>query len=76
MDVAETYANPEEPLAPDLSHLVTEDETPVDNRYSERQYSLLKGASASLTTPFTTLSGISDRESFVFFSLLAGSMLS
>jgi len=42
MDVAETYANPEEPLAPDLSHLVTEDETPVDNRYSERQYSLLK----------------------------------
>ena len=42
MDVAETYVNPEEPLAPDLSHLVTEDETPVDNRYSERQYSLLK----------------------------------
>ena len=42
MDVAETYVNPEEPLAPDLSHLVTEDEIPVDNRYSERQYSLLK----------------------------------
>ena len=31
----------EEPIAPDLSHLITEDDTPVDNRYSERQFSLL-----------------------------------
>ena len=31
----------EEPLAPDLSHLVTEDDAPVDNRYSERQMTLL-----------------------------------
>ena len=42
MDVAETLSTPnEEPLAPDLSHLVTEDDKPVDNRYSERQYTLL-----------------------------------
>lgn len=42
MDVAETLSTPdEEPLAPDLSHLITEDEKPVDNRYSERQYTLL-----------------------------------
>lgn len=42
MDVAETLSTPnDEPLAPDLSHLVTEDEKPVDNRYSERQYTLL-----------------------------------
>ena len=31
----------DEPLAPDLSHLITEDDTPVDNRYSERQMTLL-----------------------------------
>jgi Uma2 family endonuclease len=42
MDVAETYVPQEEPLAPDLSHLITEDDEPVDNRYSERQYSLLR----------------------------------
>lgn len=44
MNVAETYPQiqSEEPSAPDLSHLITEDDTPVDNRYSERQFSLLK----------------------------------
>lgn len=42
MDVAETIETPqEEPLAPDLSHLITEDDKPVDNRYSERQFTLL-----------------------------------
>ena len=42
MDVAETIETPQgEPLAPDLSHLITEDEKPVDNRYSERQFTLL-----------------------------------
>jgi len=42
MDVAETYQTADgEPIAPDLSHLITEDETPVDNRYSERQFTLL-----------------------------------
>ena len=31
MDVAETIETPkEEPLAPDLSHLITEDDKPVD----------------------------------------------
>ena len=42
MDVAETISTPHgEPPAPDLSHLITEDEKPVDNRYSERQFTLL-----------------------------------
>ena len=42
MDVAETlYTDSGEPLAPDLSHLITEDDKPVDNRYSERQFKLL-----------------------------------
>lgn len=29
------------PVAPDLSHLITEDGKPVDNRYSERQFTML-----------------------------------
>jgi Uma2 family endonuclease len=42
MDVAETISSGyEEPLAPDISHLITEDDKPVDNRYSERQFTLL-----------------------------------
>ena len=28
--------------APDVSHLVTEDDTPVDNLFSERQMALLR----------------------------------
>ncbi len=31
----------EEALAPDLCHLITEDDNPVDNRFSERQFKLL-----------------------------------
>ena len=42
MNVADAITDqPEGPIAPDLSHLITEDETPVDNRYSERQFKLL-----------------------------------
>jgi Uma2 family endonuclease len=38
MDMAEILqASSEEPLAPDLSHLITEDDKPVHNRFSERQ---------------------------------------
>ncbi len=33
--------HPEESLEPDLSHLVTEDDTPVDSVYSEKQMRLL-----------------------------------
>lgn len=40
MDMAETLDN-SGVVAPDLSHLITEDDTPVDNRYSERQMRLL-----------------------------------
>ena len=38
MDMAKQL---ERSLEPDLSHLVTEDDTPVDNRFSERQQRLL-----------------------------------
>ena len=42
MDMAETVEHDEaDVLAPDLTHLVTEDDAPVDNRYSERQMRLL-----------------------------------
>ena len=42
MDMAETVEyDDQEVIAPDLSHLITEDDTPVDNRYSERQMPLL-----------------------------------
>lgn len=42
MDVAETlFTDSGEPPSPDLSHLITEDDRPVDNRYSERQFTLL-----------------------------------
>lgn len=42
MDVAETISTPyPEPPAPDLTHLITEDDKPVDNRFSERQFTLL-----------------------------------
>jgi hypothetical protein len=42
MDVAKTLSSGhDEPLAPDLSHLITEDDKPLDNRYSERQFTLL-----------------------------------
>ncbi|MFA5508735.1 MAG: Uma2 family endonuclease [Vulcanimicrobiota bacterium] len=40
--MAETVEYDEQDMiAPDLSHLITEDDTPVDNRYSERQMPLL-----------------------------------
>jgi Uma2 family endonuclease len=32
---------PEEPMEPDISHLITEDDTPVDSVYSEKQMRLL-----------------------------------
>lgn len=42
MSVAETIiGGDQESLAPDISHLITEDDNPVDNRYSERQFKLL-----------------------------------
>jgi Uma2 family endonuclease len=42
MDVAKTIDGRfEDPIAPDLTHLITEDDKPVDNRYSERQFKLL-----------------------------------
>jgi Uma2 family endonuclease len=42
MDVAKTIDSGfEEPIAPDLSHLITVDDKPVDNLYSERQFKLL-----------------------------------
>jgi Uma2 family endonuclease len=42
MDMAETVEyDDQEVIAPDLSHLITEDDAPVDNRYSERQMRLL-----------------------------------
>jgi Uma2 family endonuclease len=42
MSVAETIqTDSDEPLVPDISHLTTEDDRPVDNRYSERQFKLL-----------------------------------
>jgi Uma2 family endonuclease len=42
MDMAETVEHDEQNvLAPDLTHLITEDDAPVDNRYSERQMRLL-----------------------------------
>jgi Uma2 family endonuclease len=42
MDMAETVEHDEsDVIAPDLSHLITEDDAPVDNRYSERQMRLL-----------------------------------
>lgn len=42
MDMAESVEYDErEVIAPDLSGLITEDDTPVDNRYSERQMRLL-----------------------------------
>lgn len=40
MAMSQVWA-PDPDLEPDLSHLVTEDETPVDNRFSERQQRLL-----------------------------------
>ena len=40
MDMAD-IKYPEPPMAPDLSHLITEDDEPVDNRFSERQQRLL-----------------------------------
>jgi len=42
MDMAETVEYDDQNLiAPDLTHLITEDDAPVDNRYSERQMRLL-----------------------------------
>lgn len=42
MTVAQSvYTEDDGPMAPDLSHLITEDDKPVDNRYSERQFTLL-----------------------------------
>ena len=42
MDMAETVEyGDQEVTPPDLSHLITEDDVPVDNRYSERQMPLL-----------------------------------
>ena len=42
MDMAETIEQDDSGVTPpDLSHLMTEDDTPVDNRYSERQMRLL-----------------------------------
>jgi Uma2 family endonuclease len=44
MDMAETVEHDQQNvLAPDLNHLITEDDAPVDNRYSERQMRLLPG---------------------------------
>ena len=33
--------DPDGPPVPELSHLITEDDRPVDNRFSERQQKLL-----------------------------------
>lgn len=42
MNMLQTDAyQPEESIRPDLSHIVTEDDCPVDNRFSERQQRLL-----------------------------------
>lgn len=45
--------------APDVSHLVTEDDTPVDNIFSERQMALLR------ETLYTSWDGPGDGRSFV-----------
>ncbi len=45
--------------APDVSHLVTEDDTPVDNIFSERQMALLR------ETLYTSWSGPGDGRTFV-----------
>jgi len=42
MDMAKALEDQHEgPLSPSLEHLITEDDAPVDNRYSERQMTLL-----------------------------------
>ena len=42
MNMLQTDAfQPVESIRPDLSHIVTEDDCPVDNRFSERQQRLL-----------------------------------
>ena len=38
----------EEPIRPDVSHLVTEDDEPVDNWFQERQQRLLRAADGGL----------------------------